>query len=241
MLNVTPQPSVRTMRSSVICAMLCGIGILSQHTAFAAVTLTTPEEVVIVALDDQEVRSGLLRNAKSNYQLDAGNHSISVKYEQIFYHPSGEHDVLRSNVVTLNNVTLQDGMQYRLGLVNEPKNFEQGEKFAQQPTIGLFNSQGQLVAQQTGVNSQPKSWFGSRLLGSRYDLRQPSTRTSSKDTQAVQDSILTTDHNTTSVSTNQTTSVSTNAVDQQLIELWKKASPQERQKFTAWLGGQVAQ
>lgn len=222
--------------------------------AYADVMLHAPEEIIIVAIDDQELRGGLFRGKNNAYKLDGGTHNIAVKYEQIFYHNSGEHDVLRSNIVTFNNVSLTDGAQYHLRLVNPPKTFEQGENFAQQPTIAIVNAQGQVVAQQTGANSQAKSWFGNKLFGGSYDVRQNSVQSINTTTNSTTNTTTgsTTQPTTVPAVTAPTTStvstgstVSSNTIiksrDQQLIELWQNATPLERQKFTAWLGSQVNQ
>ncbi len=42
-------------------------------------TVTVPEEIKIVAVNDQEVNSGLLRSNQT-YSLDAGINAISVRY-----------------------------------------------------------------------------------------------------------------------------------------------------------------
>lgn len=44
-------------------------------------TLTVPEEIKMIAVNDQEVRSGLLRSDQT-YKLDAGTNAISVRYTE---------------------------------------------------------------------------------------------------------------------------------------------------------------
>ena len=227
-------------RLSLIISSLAAVVMMGYSGAACAdVMLNAPEEIIIVAIDDQELRGGLFRGKNTAYKLDGGTHNIAVKYEQIFYHNSGDHDVLRSNIVTLNNVSLKNGVQYRLSLVNPPKTFEQGENFAKQPTIAIVNSQGQVIAQQTGASSQAKSWFGNKLFGGSYDVRQNPVQSTNTITSKTQPTTV------PAVTATATSTVSPNATiksrDQQLIEIWQNATPLERQKFTAWLGSQVSQ
>ncbi len=229
------------LKHSIIAVALAACSV----PALAQVVVQAPEEIVVVAIDDQEIRGGLFRGEKNIYQLDAGQHSISVKYQQIFYHLSGEHDVLKSNIVTLNQVDLKDGEKYQLALLNPPQDFEAGKQFAKQPTVALKNQSGQIVAQQTGANSEAKPWFSKGIFTNVFDLRQDETAAQAATTtsQAVQPEATTTAvaATTTVVESSAPVAQAARSKDQLLIELWKKASPQERQKFTAWLAEQAAQ
>ena len=78
-------------------------------TAFSAVTISVPEEIKILAINDQQVNAGLFRSANNDYKVDAGELSINVRYNQYFEHLSGEHDIVKSGVVTLKTPTLKEG------------------------------------------------------------------------------------------------------------------------------------
>lgn len=82
-----------TLRLSV-----AAMGLLLSGSVFSAVTITAPEEIVILAVNGQEVNSGLFRSSKNNYKVDAGETSLSVRYQEYFEHLSGEHDIVKSGV-----------------------------------------------------------------------------------------------------------------------------------------------
>lgn len=136
---------------------IAAFGLLFSGSVFSAVTITAPEEIVIVAVNGQEVNSGLLPSSKNNYQVDAGDITLNVRYREYFEHLSGEHDIVRSGVVTIQAPNLKDNQSYRLGLVNAPKDFEAAKKYAEQPTVALYDQNKKLIVQQTGANNEAKT------------------------------------------------------------------------------------
>ncbi|TCB48747.1 DUF2057 domain-containing protein [Acinetobacter sp. ANC 4779] len=207
--------------------------------AFSAVTITAPEEIKIVAVNDQEVNTGLFRSANNQYKVDAGESSISVRYTQYFEHLNGEHDIVKSGVVTLKTPSLKDGENYRLDLVNAPASFEAAKKYAEQPIIALVDKNKQLLVQQTGANTEQKPWLGQGVFAKATDLTQkkstPANQPAPVYTQAAVISGV-----ASPASLNSSVSIySTNTADQQLIQLWKGANKVERQKFMSWLTEQA--
>lgn len=191
---------------------------LFSTPVFSAVTVTVPEEIKIVAVNDQEVNSGLLRSNQT-YSLDAGVNAISVRYNEFFQHSDNSHDILKSGVVTVKTPSLKDGETYRLALIQAPKDFDAAQKYKDQPIIGLYDAKNQLLVQQTGAKDAAKPWFGNRVLTKKVDMT----------TQAA-------------TAVNQPSAVYTQSADQndqQLIQLWQKASKAERQKFMTWLAEQA--
>jgi uncharacterized protein YccT (UPF0319 family) len=191
---------------------------LFSTPVFSAVTVTVPEEIKIVAVNDQEVNSGLLRSNQT-YSLDAGVNAISVRYNEFFQHSDNSHDILKSGVVTVKTPSLKDGETYRLALIQAPKDFDAAQKYKDQPIIGLYDAKNQLLVQQAGAKDAAKPWFGNRVLTKKVDMT----------TQAA-------------TPVNQPSAVYTQSADQndqQLIQLWQKASKAERQKFMTWLAEQA--
>ena len=191
---------------------------LFSTSVFSAVTVTVPEEIKIVAVNDQEVNSGLLRSNQT-YSLDAGVNAISVRYNEFFQHSDNSHDILKSGVVTVKTPSLKDGETYRLALIQAPKDFDAAQKYKDQPIIGLYDAKNQLLVQQTGAKDAAKPWFGNRVLTKKLDMTTQ---------------VATPVHQPAAVYTQ-----SADQNDQQLIQLWQKASKAERQKFMTWLAEQA--
>lgn len=218
---------------------IAALGLMLSGSVFAAATISAPEEIVVLAVNDQEVNSGLLRK-KNEYKVDAGQVAVSVRYQQYFEHLSGEHDIIKSGVVTITAPDLKDGQAYKLALVNVPKRFEDAKKYAEQPTIAIYDNNNRLVVQQTGVNTEAKPWLGSGVFGKVIDLtsskkaptNQPAAVYATPSAVAVSAPVVSSVAKTNNVVT------SSNSADQQLIQIWQKASKAERQKFMSWLAEQ---
>lgn len=218
---------------------VAAFGLLLSSSVFSAVTITAPEEIVILAVNGQEVNNGLIPSKKNNYQVDPGNLTLNVRYREYFEHLNGEHDIVKSGVVTIQTTDLKDNQTYNLALVNAPKDFSQAKKFAEQPTVALYDQSKKLVVQQTGANNEAQPWFsGNSLLARTLDLTQKNKNNVVNQPAPVYAASTT---NVEPVAVTATTVVSGNikTTDQQLVDLWQKASKAERQKFMAWLAGQT--
>ena len=218
---------------------VAAFGLLLSSSVFSAVTITAPEEIVILAVNGQEVNNGLIPSKKNNYQVDSGNLTVNVRYREYFEHLNGEHDIVKSGVVTIQTADLKDNQTYNLGLVNAPKDFSQAKKFAEQPTVALYDQSKKLVVQQTGANNEAQPWFsGNSLLARTLDLTQKNKNNVVNQPAPV---YAASTKNVAPVAVTATTVVSGNikTTDQQLVDLWQKASKAERQKFMAWLAGQT--
>ena len=90
----------------------------------------------------------------------------------------------------------------------------------------------------TGANNEVQPWFtGSSLLGRTLDLTQKNKNNTVNQPAPVYAAGTA---NVASVAVTTTTvSGAVKTTDQQLAELWQKASKAERQKFMAWLAGQT--
>lgn len=223
----------------LLCSSLLSGGV------FAAVTITAPEEIVLLAVNDQEVNTGLFRSTKNEYKVDAGQVALSVRYQQYFEHLSGEHDILKSGVVTVQAPDLKDGQTYQLKLVNQPKSFDEAKRYVTQPTIAIYDKNGTLVVQQSGVNNEAKPWLSSGVFSKVVDLTTNTKKNIANQPAAVYPvpNAVTITEPTSSVVKNVDMQSSTNVsnkstADQQLIQIWQKASKAERQKFMSWLAEQ---
>ncbi|ENW91968.1 YccT family protein [Acinetobacter dispersus] len=220
---------------------VAAFGLLLSSSVFSAVTITAPEEIVILAVNGQEVNNGLIPSKKNNYQVDPGNLTVNVRYREYFEHLNGEHDIVKSGVVTIQAQDLQDNQSYSLGLVNAPKNFDAAKKYADQPTVALYDQNKKLVVQQTGANNEAQPWFtGNNLLSRTLDLTQKNKNNVANQPAPVYAGTTAQVAATAPVAVTTAAAVGTaKTTDQQLVELWQKASKAERQKFMAWLAGQT--
>lgn len=210
------------------------VALLGSTSVFSAVTLTVPEEIKMIAVNDQEVRSGLLRSDQT-YKLDVGTNAISVRYTEFFQHNDNSHDILKSGVVTVKTPELKDGEAYKLGLINAPKNFDEAKKYKDQPIIGLYDAKNQLLVQQVGAKDAAKPLLGQSVLGKSVDLTTNKVATPTNQPAAIYTQTASIPNVATA---NVQEYVSVGQLDQQLIQLWKQASKAERQKFMNWLGEQ---
>ena len=212
--------------------LVCGS--LLSGPVFAAVTISAPEEIVLLAVNDQEINSGLFRSKNNEYKVDAGQVALSVRYQQYFEHLNGEHDILKSGVVTVTAPDLKDGQAYQLALVNAPRSFDEAKAFVIQPTVAIYDKNKKMIVQQTGVNNEVKPWLSSGIFTKVMDL------TGTHKTPANQPAPVYANNATGSiaVASVMNNSDSTTSSDQQLIQIWQKSSKVERQKFMSWLAEQ---
>ncbi|TCM64480.1 hypothetical protein EC844_11739 [Acinetobacter calcoaceticus] len=221
------------------------IGLMASNAVLAAVTVTTPEEIVLLAVNDQEVNAGIFRTAKNEYKVDPGQVSFSVRYQQYFKHADGEHDILKSGVVTISAPNLIDGQKYSLIPVNVPRDFDDAKKYAEQPTVAIYDQNKKLVVQQTGANNESKSWLTGGVFGRAFDLtsskkpagNQPAAVYGAGTTVPVQN-VAVTPTVVAPVNNSNSTVNRAQGADQQLIQIWQGASKAERQRFMSWLAEQ---
>ena len=214
---------------------VAAIALMACSSAFSAVTISVPEEIKLLTVNDQEIRSGLFSSAQQ-VKVNAGENVINLRYQQYFEHHNGAHDILKSGVITLKTPILQDGENYRLALVNPPKDFDAAKEFKDQPSVGLYNQKNQLLVQQTGAKVSSTGWLIGSLRNKTVDTTQNSATVNQPAAVYTAAAVLPSEK-TTSVTLH--TQKQTQGKEQQLIQLWQQASKAERQKFMSWLAEQV--
>ena len=200
------------------------MGMVIGSNVYAAAKLSVPQEIVVVAINNKEINSGLFRSQK-NYNLDEGKTTLHVRYQQYFDHRNGQHDILKSGIVEIEIDDIQDKQAYRLELINAPKSFEEAQKYEDHPMIALLDQNNKVIAKQEGVNFKTKSLLES-VLKKDDDSNKKSRDEKNGEIQSV---------------TNLKNSDSKSSIkskDQQMTEIWKSATKQERQKFMTWLAEQ---
>src|SRR5690606_35333110 len=142
------------------------------------------------------------------------------------------HDILKSGVLTVKTPELKDGETYRLALINAPQNFDEAKKYQDQPIIGLYDAKNQLLVQQAGAKDAARTWFANNVLTKTVEMSSKSATSLNQPAPVYAQAA-----SVATVATPQTQFIGQN--DQQLIQLWQKASKAERQKFMTWLAEQT--
>lgn len=210
----------------VLKSVAATVAILISSATFSAVTLSVPDEIKILAVNDKEVAGNFLKS-KDKFKIDIGVNTISMRYQDYYSHADNSHDILKSGVLTLKSPSLQDGQSYRLALINSPKDFEAAKNYKDQPVIGLYDQNNKLLVKQEGTRNQ-KSWLTTVFSDSNDDMKAKAT----SDSQPAPVYYVETPK---APQVNSSLAVSQ---EQQLIQSWKKASKIERQKFMTWLAEQ---
>lgn len=215
--------------------VMAATALMISTTVFSAVTIKTPEQIKIVAVNDQEVKTGLFSNASHTFKVDAGQHQISVRYTEYFQHYDNSHDIVRSGIIILLTPALVDGQTYHLGLINAPKDFEQAQAYKQQPIIGLYNANHQLLVQQAGAISAQKTVF--KGLNSTQDSVVDLTSKSTQQPAALYTPVVQKSSDSKLVTERVPAHSAVNG--SALIDVWKKSTPEQRQQFLTWLTTQT--
>lgn len=222
---------VKNLNTIGLMAALMAVAITSE----AAVTLVTPEEIPVLALDQQEISGSLFRSSKTTYKLDPGSREIAVRYEQLFSQNNGDHDVLKSAILNL-KADLQDNKTYRLTLVNPPKNYDDAKQYVKQPIVAIVDEQGNTVSQQQGLDNAPKPLLGSSFFNRVLDLRGNDGQKDLTRAGAPSTVSTTTAQPVSSTSAgNATVNTAKAGTVEQLKQLWQSANEQERQQFMQFI------
>lgn len=207
--------------------------LMMASPAFATITLTTPEEIKVAAINGQEVNTSLFSSKKNAHQLKAGENVISVRYTQYFEENRniGTHEIIRSNIVNIKTPLLEDNQNYVLALIDNPKNIDIAREYAKQPIFGLYDSKNQLLVKQQGAKSSNLGIVSNLFTeGESVDKSQVNIQPSPEYTpQAKLNS---------SIGKTQLNIGVQNGEAQQLIHIWKNTTKAERQKFMTWLAEQ---
>lgn len=223
-VNLSPR-----MKLKMACLAL---GVFLHGSVFAETTITVPEELVVVSINNQNIKSGLFRSQK-DYKVDSGQVQLNLRYQQYFELHNARHEIVKSGIISVHTPELKDNQRYRLTLVNPPQDVDEAKKFANDPIIAVYDQNNTLVSQQSALNVATKPSIGAGLFTKSIDLtnKQPLVQ---EDVQTVNVS-----NQIQFKSAQQNTTTSTlKAVDQQLIQLWQRASKTERQSFMSWLADQ---
>lgn len=212
------------------------VGVSIADRVSAASLIAVPEEIVLLSINDQELKGSFIRTDK-DYKVDPGPVSLVLRYQEYFEQRNDQHDILKSANIHLNIEQLLDQHRYQLKLIDPPQDFDAAKIYAQHPTVALFDENNRIVAQETGSKSAEKTWLSNGFLSRSIDTTQSNKTSKAQiaNTTSSKQSVEQTSQTQMKDIREDTTSSKALPRDQQLIQLWQKASKLERQKFMTWL------
>lgn len=212
-------------------------GSILPMTVQAEVTLLVDNNIKVTAINGQEVKQSALQPLKKQFTLQPGKHVITAKYDRLYDLRRDEHDYLRSGNISV-AADLQDNQTYTLVMPGQPEDYQAAKKYAQSPTLAvqLGNT---IVASQKGAATSGGIFGGlSKAVGGLFgggDAQMANQQaiasleqTGSVNGTAAIPAIQTTNTQVISATNNKST------LDQ-FMQLWLKASPEERAKIRQWV------
>lgn len=197
---------------------------ITNISAKAEVVLNVDENIIVTAINGQEVKNGLFTEPKRTFKLDAGKHVITAKYHRLYDLPGGNHDVLRSSNISL-PAELSDNQHYNLVMIGQPELYSQAKEYAKKPTLAITLNDKPIASQQA-MDSDNKSIFSGlgKALGNVFSGGSTAVQSNQQTIQALN----------TSSSSNTSPTISHDTLDQ-FMQLWLKATPEEREKIRQWV------
>lgn len=204
-----------------------GLITTASLSVMAEVTLNVDENIVVTAINGQEIKTGLFSEPQRKFNLQAGKHVITAKYHRLYELRGDNHDVLRSANISL-PVELVDNQNYQLVMVGQPEYYEQAKEYAKKPTLAVMQGKQILASQQAdgGNHGSIFSGLGSTLGGMFGG--------GSKAVQSNQQAISALEGKSTNVVPAIQSPTTDNTLDQ-FMQLWLKATPAEREKIRQWV------
>lgn len=204
-----------------------GLITTASLSVMAEVTLNVDENIVVTAINGQEIKTGLFSEPQRKFNLQAGKHVITAKYHRLYELRGDNHDVLRSVNISL-PVELVDNQNYQLVMVGQPEYYEQAKEYAKKPTLAVMQGKQILASQQAdgGNHGSIFSGLGSTLGGMFGG--------GSKAVQSNQQAISALEGKSTNVVPAIQSPTTDNTLDQ-FMQLWLKATPAEREKIRQWV------
>lgn len=115
--------------------------------AFADVKLLVDENIKVTAINGKEIRHGALQPLKREFNLQAGRHVITARYDRIF-ELTREHDYLKSANITL-TATLDDNQTYKLVMPNQPNSYASAKEYIKSPSLAIMQGDAIIAEENT--------------------------------------------------------------------------------------------
>lgn len=197
---------------------LCAV--LASGSAFAVSTLTIGDDIKVTAINGQAINQSPFQPHKRQFELDAGRHVITARYDRLFEIGRKDHDYLKSGDITL-TVELEDNQGYQLVLDNAPQDYNTAKDYVKSPTLLLMQGKV-MVAKQAGTPTRG-GLFSS--LGGIFG----------KDSTASNQQAIASLNQQAPAPVQAPASKANASTLDKFMELWLNASEEERQKIRQWV------
>lgn len=205
---------------------------VTNLSAVANVTLNVGDNVIVTAINGQEVKNGMFSEPQRKFDLQAGKHVITAKYTRLYDLRGDNHDVLRSSNISL-PIELADNQSYDLVMANQPEDYNAAKEYVKKPTLAVVQS-GKTVASQQATSIGGGSGIFSGLGGTIGGIFGGGNKAIESNQQAISALDGKSPNTISPIAPSQSAMTSTDTLDQ-FMNLWLKATPAERDKIRQWV------
>lgn len=216
-----------------IALTLLALSVVYAGNAFAEAKLLVENYVKVTAINGKEVRHNALQPLKREFNLEAGRHVITARYDRLFDLTRGDHDYLKSANVTV-TVDLADNQTYQLTMPNQPTHYQDAKEYIKSPTLAVSQN-GQIIAQES-VTVQREGILSS--LGNVFGRNDAINANQQAIASLNQNQTPATSAPTTTAGAGVSSSTSAQANKDNLdgfMQLWLNSSEEEREKIRQWV------
>lgn len=216
-----------------IALTLLALSVVYAGNAFAEAKLLVENYVKVTAINGKEVRHNALQPLKREFNLEAGRHVITARYDRLFDLTRGDHDYLKSANVTV-TADLADNQTYQLTMPNQPTHYQDAKEYIKSPTLAVSQN-GQIIAQES-VTVQREGILSS--LGNMFGRNDAINANQQAIASLNQNQTPATNAPTTTASAGVSSSTSAQANKDNLdgfMQLWLNSSEEEREKIRQWV------
>lgn len=188
--------------------------------SFAQVQLLVDENIKVISINGHEVNRGLLQPLQKQFNLEAGRHAITARYDRLFNLNNNNHDYLKSTNITI-TVDLKNHQTYHLVMPNQPNTYSAAKEYAKSPSLAVSH-QGNIIAQ-TNSGESEKQGLLQTLTGKiggvfKKDSSDNTAIANQKAIPAIDDALQTPQNNLDG-----------------FMQIWLNASEEEREKIRHWI------
>lgn len=230
--------SAFTVKKLLITGALLGSAILPMY-AQAAVTLLVDDNIKVTAINGQEIKQSAFKPLTKQFTLQPGKHVITAKYDRLFDFRNDDHDYLRSGNISV-AAELQDNQTYTLVMPGQPEGYQEAKKYADNPTLAVQQGNSVIASQKSTAGSNGGIFSGltkavGGIFGGSGDAQMANQRAiaSLEKTGTVNGSAAIPAIQTSN--TQVVTPASNASTLDQFMQLWLKATPEERAKIRQWI------